>query len=152
METVAAPGISWLHYALPRLKKIALPKQCCGPPSWTSTSLHCIFLTSSVCVRVCLCVCGFLNSIPQQAVLYGSSHHRALYVFLCTEVSFLIIGIISYHCPHILLQRSTPTIPMFYILSFPRPTTPLSKVLLSSILCDFNGTSTVQMHPLPFVM
>lgn len=52
--------LSWLHSKLPRLRKIALPEQCCGPPAWTSTSLHCILPSSSVCVSMC----GFLKSIP----------------------------------------------------------------------------------------
>lgn len=34
----------------------------------------------------------------------------------------------------------------------PRPTTPLSKVMLSSTRCDFHCSTTVQIHPPPFVM
>lgn len=139
MKTATAPGIS--HGSIIHCQdwrrllcqsNVADPHHE-HPPAYTAS-----FLPAQC---VCEQVCGFLNSIPQQPVLYGITLDFLIqYCF-----SLLWMNCLPTHCP----TWSTPHPPQVLYPLLPRPNTQ-SQVTLSSYYLRsffFYISSSVQMPP-----
>lgn len=142
METEAAPGISHGSIMLRQDWERLLCQSNVMDPLWTSTSLHCIFLTSSVCASMCVCVGGVLKLCSLKGCPLWTQP-SVLYLFFFSSCRIVFPYQRWAPCPQILLRWSTPTPPMFYTNT---------KLMLSSTLCDFHCSTTGQMHPPPTVM
>lgn len=102
---------------------------------WTPTmnihqpTLH-LFDQLSVCVWACVCMCVGSWILFPNRLFFMESVITGLYLFFSrSELSFLFVEELL---AHMLLQWSTPTLPVVYIPPLLRPTTPRSKVMLSS--------------------
>lgn len=156
METLAAPGISHgsiMHcqdWGRLLCQSNVVDPHHEHPPAYTAS----FWPAQCVCENVCVCIEGAAGGswILTGCCLWNQPSQGFISFSSGTELSFLIVDELLAHTRS---YRDHPSLSSPSSISptpLPRLTTPPSKVKQSLTLCDVCCSSTVQMHPPPFVM